>query len=85
MLTNEQFSAYAQRYIDTVYRVALNYLKSAADAEDITQNVFLKLFREDKPFASERYSYMEAETPLVLTEVDHILLSDGTVLSVPST
>lgn len=28
----------------------------------------------------ERYSYMEAETPLVLTEVDHVLLSDGTKL-----
>ena len=55
MLTNEQFTAYAQRYIDTVYRVALNYLKSAADAEDITQNVFLKLFKEDKIFASEEH------------------------------
>lgn len=32
----------------------------------------------------ERYSYMEAETPLVLTEVDHILLSDGTILSMPA-
>ncbi|MEE1199278.1 MAG: sigma-70 family RNA polymerase sigma factor [Christensenellales bacterium] len=52
MLTNEQFTACAQRYIDTVYRVAFNYIKSAADAEDVTQNVFLKLLKADKPFAS---------------------------------
>lgn len=36
MLTNEQFTAYAQQYIDTVYRVAYNYIKSSTDADDIT-------------------------------------------------
>ena len=53
MLTNEQFTCLAQRYIDTVYRVALNYIKSPADADDITQNVFLKLLQEKKPFDSD--------------------------------
>lgn len=53
MLTNEQFTCLAQRYIDTVYRVALNYLKSPVDADDITQNVFLKLLQEKKPFDSD--------------------------------
>ena len=53
MLTNEQFTCLAQRYIDTVYRVALNYLKSPSDADDITQNVFLKLLQEKKPFDSD--------------------------------
>ena len=53
MLTNEQFTAYAQRYIDTVYRVAFNYIKSAADADDVTQNVFLKLILEKKPFEGD--------------------------------
>lgn len=55
MLTNEQFTCLAQRYIDTVYRVALNYLKSPSDADDITQNVFLKLLQEKKPFDSDEH------------------------------
>ncbi len=54
-MNNAEFTAYAERYIDTVYRVALNYLKSAADADDVTQNVFLKLLKEQKPFAGEAH------------------------------
>lgn len=53
MLTNEQFTCLARRYIDTVYRVAFNYIKSPADADDITQNVFLKLLQTPKPFESD--------------------------------
>ena len=53
MLTNEQFTCLARRYIDTVYRVAQNYIKSPSDADDITQNVFLKLLQEKKPFAGD--------------------------------
>ena len=55
MLNTEQFTRYAESYIDTVFRVAFNYIKSAADAEDITQNVFLKLLKEEKPFESEEH------------------------------
>ena len=36
-----------------MYRVAFNYIKSAADADDVTQNVFLKLLKEQKPFESD--------------------------------
>ena len=55
MLTNEQFTCYAERYIDTVFRVAFNYLKSSADADDVTQNVFLKLLKEKKGFESDSH------------------------------
>lgn len=48
MLTDEQFTCLTQKYIDMVFRVAYNYLKSSADADDVTQNVFLKLLREKK-------------------------------------
>ena len=48
MMNPEQFTRYAESYIDTVFRVAFNYIKSAADAEDITQNVFVKLLKELK-------------------------------------
>ena len=53
MLTNEQFTCYAKKYIDTVFRLALNYMGSSADADDVTQNVFLKLLKEPKPFQSD--------------------------------
>ena len=54
-MTNEQFTRYAGLYIDTVYRVAFNYLKSPCDADDITQNVFEKLLNEKKEFQSEAH------------------------------
>lgn len=55
MLTDEQFTCLAQKYIDMVFRIAYNYLKSSADADDVTQNVFLKLLREKKSFDCETY------------------------------
>jgi len=35
--------------------VAFNYLKSRSDADDITQNVLIKLYRTDKSFESEAH------------------------------
>lgn len=55
MFTDEQFTRLTRRYIDTVFRVALSYLKSREDADDITQNVFLKLLRSDKAFESDEH------------------------------
>ena len=52
-MTNEQFTALAKRYTDTVFRVAYNYIKSRADAEDVTQNVFEKLLKVKAPFHTE--------------------------------
>lgn len=55
MFTDERFTCLVRRYIDTVFRVAFNYLKSSADADDITQNVFEKLLRETKSFESDEH------------------------------
>ena len=55
MITNEQFTCLVKKYIDTVFRIALNYTKSAPDAEDITQDVFLALLREKKDFRSDEH------------------------------
>ena len=55
MLSEEQFTDYAKRYMDMVFRVAFHYLRSRADADDVTQNVLLKLYREPKPFAGEAH------------------------------
>lgn len=43
MLTDKEFHAAAERYLDMVYRLALNTLRHPADAEDAAQNVMLRL------------------------------------------
>lgn len=55
MMNDEQFTRLTRRYIDTVFRVALNYLRNPADAEDVTQTAFEKLLRERKPFENEEH------------------------------
>ena len=55
MITNEQYTCLVKKYIDTVFRIALNDTKSVYDAEDVTQNVFLALLRQKKTFQSEEH------------------------------
>ena len=43
MLTDKEFHTAAERYLDMVYRLALNTLRHPADAEDAAQNVMLRL------------------------------------------
>lgn len=52
-MTDAQFTYLTTKYIDTVFRVALSWMKHPSEAEDVTQTVFLKLYREPKPFTSE--------------------------------
>lgn len=55
MLTNTQFTRYVELYIDTVFRVAYNYLHSSMEADDVTQNVFLKLLQARKTFLDDEH------------------------------
>lgn len=55
MLTDTQFGEYAEKYIDTVYRVAFSMLKNPHDADDVTQEVFLKLYTAYVEFQSEAH------------------------------
>jgi len=41
-----------QKYRDMVFRIALGYVRNIHDADDITQNVFAKLFIKGKTFDS---------------------------------
>ena len=52
MLTEQDYTAAAERHLDMVYRVALNWLRSPADAEDAAQNAMLRLWRTDTAFQS---------------------------------
>lgn len=55
MLTKERFSHLMQSHMDSVFRLAFSYLKNRADAEDVTQTVFLSLYKTDRTFESERH------------------------------
>lgn len=55
MFTEQQFTDLVNKYINTVFRVALNYLKNPDDAEDVMQNVFEKLLCQTKPFEGDAH------------------------------
>ena len=57
-LTDAQRSAYAQaveRHSDSVYRMAMVYLRNPQDARDCCQDVFVKLMERRKNFESEEH------------------------------
>jgi len=55
MRANQNFQAIYDRQVDTVYRVCYSFMKHHADAEDLTQETFLKLLASGKQFESERH------------------------------
>lgn len=54
-MTEQQFSPLAERYMDTVFRVAYSYLRSRADADDVTQDVLIQLYKTDKAFDDDAH------------------------------
>lgn len=50
MLSNDELMQYIKLYHGTVYRLALSYTKNTAEAEDICQDVFVKLLDYDGAF-----------------------------------
>ena len=55
-MENMEFETLARRYMDMVFRLAFSYMKSASDADDVTQNVLLRLLRNIKPFENEEHA-----------------------------
>lgn len=55
MKEKDSFSYAFTEYADTVYRVAVHNLSSAADAEDVSQEVFLKLLSTKKIFRDSEH------------------------------
>lgn len=49
------FEILAEKYRDNIFAVAFNFFKNSADADDITQEVLLKLFKSDREFESEEH------------------------------
>ena len=54
-MTDERFVSCAKQYMDMVFRIAYGYLKNSSDAEDVTQEVLLRLYRTETDFASEEH------------------------------
>ena len=53
MLTQDDFTRLATRYQDMIYRLALSYLRSPHDAEDVLQDVLIKLYTAKGDFESD--------------------------------
>lgn len=55
-LRSQAFMARAMdAWADTVYRIALSHMRSVPDAEDITQDVFVKLLKSTTVFEDENH------------------------------
>lgn len=54
-MSGDEFREAVERHRDTVFRVAYTYMRDAADADDVTQDVFVKLLRETRGFASDSH------------------------------
>ena len=52
-MTDRQFVPLAQRYMDTIFRIAYSYLRSQADADDVTQDVLIQLYKTETAFESD--------------------------------
>lgn len=46
----EEFKLLAEDYRDMIFRIAFSFLKSQADAEDVTQEVLLHLYETERAF-----------------------------------
>ena len=55
MYNNDEFSDYAKKYMDMVFRIAFSYLKCQADADDVTQDALIRLYKTNKAFSSDAH------------------------------
>lgn len=54
-MTEQDYTAAAGQFLDMVYRIALNWFRRPADAEDAAQNVMLRLWRTETAFQNEAH------------------------------
>lgn len=51
----EKYQAITTKYLDIVYRAALNYCKNVYDAQDAVQNTFIKLYTTETVFEDDEH------------------------------
>ena len=54
-MSKEEFITFAEKYMDTIYRVAYSWTKNPNDANDVTQDVLIHLFKTTKEFESDSH------------------------------
>ncbi|MGN0161019.1 MAG: RNA polymerase sigma factor [Lachnospiraceae bacterium] len=54
-MSKEEFAAFAEKYMDTIYRVAYSWTKNPDDANDVTQDVLIQLYKTTKEFESDSH------------------------------
>lgn len=55
LATRESFDSVMKKYTPTVYGIAYTRLHSPVDAEDVTQDVFVRYFKADITYESEEH------------------------------
>lgn len=55
MRTNEELTQMYDRHVDTVYRVCYMFMKNKSDTEDMVQNTFIRLMRDNTVFQSTEH------------------------------
>lgn len=55
-MDTQEYEGLAEQYLDCIYRVAVNGCRNFADAEDIVQNTFVKLWERKETFEDEDYA-----------------------------
>lgn len=54
-MNENEFITIVKRNNQRIYLIALSYTKNGTDAEDIMQNVFMKLWKHNKPFEDDKH------------------------------
>lgn len=54
-MDNQQYTQVVYKYAETIFRVAYSYCNNRCDAEDVVQNVFLKLLKYNKDFNDDEH------------------------------
>ena len=54
-MTDNELEYYIRNFRKSVYSAVLCYVRNPSDAEDITQNTFLKLYTYSKPFNGDEH------------------------------
>lgn len=54
-MPKEKFENLAEKYMDMIYRVAYSWTKNPDDANDVTQDVLIQLYKTNKAFESDSH------------------------------
>ena len=54
-MDNQEYTQVVDKYAETIFRVAYSYCNNRCDAEDVVQNVFIKLLKYNKDFNDDEH------------------------------